>query len=379
MQNDDAMKVVWFSEIKWTYLKTRKQQIIENFPPDWEVLFIESFVLGKNNQFQPVRDGRVTYATVPFFKATPYPLINKLQVLWPFRTVIEWIASLWVLWLCRKTGFDAPERVIATSNIYYADIIRRMKKKAVIYDCNDYPLGFTTKLSFATSYYKKTLAITNSVVTVSMDIARKIKEDGRRSVSLVGNGVDYSLFSKQQPKPSEYEGLTEPIIIYAGAISDWFDTDLLFKLCEAIPASRCFMIGPILSKRVQDTLQSSACPQNITWLGPKKHHELPAYVAHAAACIIPFLKNELTRGLNPNKMYEYLASGKSVVTLDFSEEIIALKEVVHVATSHEEFIKYVQVSFSESMDTSKRQSVAFENSWQKKSEAFTEIINQMVL
>ncbi|HNL26285.1 MAG TPA: hypothetical protein PKO47_05795, partial [bacterium] len=167
------MKVVWFSEIKWTYLKTRKQQIIENFPPEWEVLFIESFVLGKNNQFQPVREGRVTYATVPFFKATPYPLINKLQVLWPFRTVIEWIASLWVFWLCRKTGFDAPERVIATSNIYYADIIRRMKKKAVIYDCNDYPLGFALLLPTAKEFFKKTIRLSNVTTTVS----KKLVED----------------------------------------------------------------------------------------------------------------------------------------------------------------------------------------------------------
>ena len=34
------MKIIWFSEIKWSYLRTRKQHILANFNDSDEILFI---------------------------------------------------------------------------------------------------------------------------------------------------------------------------------------------------------------------------------------------------------------------------------------------------------------------------------------------------
>ena len=35
------MNIIWLSEIKWNYLKTRKQQIISRFPKESFVFFVE--------------------------------------------------------------------------------------------------------------------------------------------------------------------------------------------------------------------------------------------------------------------------------------------------------------------------------------------------
>ncbi|HMY34792.1 MAG TPA: glycosyltransferase [bacterium] len=378
MQDDDAMKVVWFSEIKWTYLKTRKQQIIENFPPEWEVLFIESFVLGKNNQFQPVREGRVTYATVPFFKATPYPLINKLQVLWPFRTVIEWIASLWVFWLCRKTGFDAPERVIATSNIYYADIIRRMKKKAVIYDCNDYPLGFALLLPTAKEFFKKTIRLSNVTTTVSKKLVEDIIPHNPSRVSVIGNGVDFKLFdSKPAIKPVEMP-TDRPVVFFSGAVAEWFNVELLTRLIESLPEAAFVVLGPIKHAVTGEQLRILAQVYGLILISEKKHAELPSYMHSASVCILPFRNNRRIWGANPNTLYEFLACGKPTVTFGFSEEVRNLAPHVYIADSDEDFVQYVGKALRSKADTEKLKSLAAKNSWSIKAAQMTDEIRRVV-
>ena len=39
------MKIIWFSEIKWSYLRTRKQHILANFDDSDEILFKELSII----------------------------------------------------------------------------------------------------------------------------------------------------------------------------------------------------------------------------------------------------------------------------------------------------------------------------------------------
>ena len=45
------MKLIWFSEIKWSYLKTRKQHLLSHFNDNDEILYIEPISLNFNNNF----------------------------------------------------------------------------------------------------------------------------------------------------------------------------------------------------------------------------------------------------------------------------------------------------------------------------------------
>ena len=46
------MKIVFFSEIKWHYLRTRKQQLVRRFPAEWKILFLEPYAAGRANSFR---------------------------------------------------------------------------------------------------------------------------------------------------------------------------------------------------------------------------------------------------------------------------------------------------------------------------------------
>src|SRR5690349_6625256 len=65
------MDVVWFAEIKWDYLRTRKQQLIRRRPDDISVLFLEPFVRGRENRYDIRAAEGIRVVTVPFIKNVP--------------------------------------------------------------------------------------------------------------------------------------------------------------------------------------------------------------------------------------------------------------------------------------------------------------------
>ena len=58
---------------------------------------------------------------------------------------------------------------------------------------------------------------------------------------------------------------------------------------------------------------------NVRLLGNKPYADIPAYLYHFDACLIPFLLNQVTKATDPVKLYEYLSLGKPVVATDMAE------------------------------------------------------------
>jgi glycosyltransferase involved in cell wall biosynthesis len=67
-----------------------------------------------------------------------------------------------------------------------------------------------------------------------------------------------------------------------------------------------------------DVTRLKACA-NIHLLGPRPFADLPSYVAHFSAGIIPFAVNGLTRAVNPIKLREMLSAGCPVVSTALPE------------------------------------------------------------
>jgi glycosyltransferase involved in cell wall biosynthesis len=55
--------------------------------------------------------------------------------------------------------------------------------------------------------------------------------------------------------------------------------------------------------------------------------------------MIPFRRSPLTAGVNPNKLYEYLAAGIPVVSTPFSVEVTPEPGVVALAADAESFVR----------------------------------------
>ena len=375
------MKVVCFSEIQWRYVRTRKQQVLSRFPADWEILFLSSVVKGKPNNFSPMREGRVTHACVPVFKNFPQRWAQALFAFPPARFLWNVVVALWVLALLRRTGFHRGERVFYASNIYYAAILPFLRRSMLLYDCNDDHLAFPHTPAWARGYFLRLARSADLAIAVSSRLATLLREAGARRVEIVGNGVDYDLFraAAESGVPDDMQAIPRPVIGYSGAVAQWFDFELLDLVAASFPRASIVMVGPLFGERAEALRRLAGRRGNVHHLGSKPYERLGAYIAAMDVCIIPLAMNELMRSADPNKIYEYAACGRPIVTMRHSDDLAALSGLLYVAGTREEFVESVRLALASGANQEKLREFARERSWQARADRIASLIRETIV
>lgn len=75
---------------------------------------------------------------------------------------------------------------------------------------------------------------------------------------------------------------------------------------------------------------------NVHYIDFKRYEGLPAYVYSFDIGIIPFRINEITKSLNPLKVYEFMAAGCPVVATDIPE-IQNFSKIISIAKDKDDF------------------------------------------
>ena len=115
----------------------------------------------------------------------------------------------------------------------------------------------------------------------------------------------------------------------------------------------------------------SAFP-NVQIVGSQPPATLPAWVQKFDVCLIPFVKNELTKGIYPLKINEYLAAGKPVVATRFAD-LSDFESVVYIADDDNAFLRLAQGDYSNT-DSGRFKHFASQNSWAARSKEFSKLL-----
>ena len=356
-------RLIWFSEIKWDYLVTRKQQILNRFPSELNILFIEPYVVGKTQNWLPKHYGNITVITIPFLKAIPNATLAGLLNLRPVRWLFGIFGSAYFKLVSAALGFSEKTRVIGLSSAFWGKIAARQEAILHFYDANDAHLDFPGTPQWLEEYLKAYLKIAQLCFSVSPEISASIENLGAKNIHLLGNGVDFDHFSMAQSRPELLKHTTKPILGYAGAM-DWLDSELIQKICTANPDYQIVLVGPEIRPGWFESQPAFKGLENLTYLGKVKYQVLPAYVQTFEIALIPFVVDELTKPLNPNKLYEYSAAGKPVVSMNYSSTINNLRDVIFVGSSHADFIEQIEKAATNFQPELARQ-LALDNSWNR--------------
>jgi GT2 family glycosyltransferase len=175
----------------------------------------------------------------------------------------------------------------------------------------------------------------------------------------VKNAADIGHFT-HLPESTVLNHVPKPILGYYGAISDWFDMELVGECAKANPGYHFILIGNTFGA----DLTAVSSFKNVHFLGEIPYQELPKYIRFFDVCLIPFKKNALTEATNPVKFYEYLSSGKPVVTTSIPE-LFEYKDVCYYSEDREAFIRNIKRALMEKDESlkEKRKRIASENSW----------------
>lgn len=193
---------------------------------------------------------------------------------------------------------------------------------------------------------------------------------------LVTNGCDYEHFkARGHSCPADMtNGSKKPVLGYYGAVASWMDFDILKKLAET---GRYEIV--LLGVDYDGSFGKSGIStyENIHFLGRKSYEELPSYAAYFDVCMIPFLKNSITKATSPVKLFEYMAAEKPIVTTDLDE---CLKyESVICASGADGFLAAVEKAYALRDDAEYKallRKEAMENSWDKKCRMIIELTEE---
>jgi len=310
------------SEVRWGYFRTRKQFLLSRFPDRWRVFFAQPPASGADDPWTPRREGNVTVFTVPFLKpgttSLPY---NALTSLPPGRALVEWGAERYLRGMTRRLGLE-PRPVVLASNIYAPALLSRLPKKLLLYDFNDHPLQFSATPPWAVPYLRRTLAQAQGVFVVSEYYRRMLSSETDRPLILLGNGVETAHFEPPRATPSDLAGLPRPLLGYVGLLSHFLDFDVLETLRRNRRGGTVVLIGPG-SPATSQAVAELGRREGVAVLGPKPYDDVPAYMQALDVGLIPFRASDpYVQGINPNKVYQYLAAGRPVLTtplLDIAE------------------------------------------------------------
>lgn len=211
-----------------------------------------------------------------------------------------------------------------------------LKEKLFVYDCPD---------DFSFHWREREVEMTRicDILFTTSDplFAKKLKERDGKNCYLIRNGVDPQYFvpDKRTDCPSDIAHLKKPIIMYVGALAYWLCYETIQYLSESLPNYNFVFIGPPFGIRQESIMRNE---NNKLFLGLKPMQDIPRYIKQADVCIIPFLKNEITRNANPIKLFEYLSMGKNVVSSSCMPEVGKYSNVVCIANDKEEFAELVK-------------------------------------
>jgi glycosyltransferase involved in cell wall biosynthesis len=306
--------LVVLSEVRWGYFRTRKQFLLSRFPERWRVFFAQPPVAGDEDPWTPRREGNVTYFTVPFLKpGTTNAVYNRLMSFGAARAGVEALAERHLKGRLAQLGVE-PRPVVLASNVYAARILERLPRRRVFWDYNDSPFQFSTTPPWAEPYWRRARAQVDVFFAVSEYYRRMLAKETDKPVVALGNGVEFERFTARQTEPPELARLPRPRIGYLGLLSHFLDFDSLEALRRARRGGTLVLIGPG-SPATDARVRELAAREGVALLGARPYEQVPAYLQALDVGVIPFrARDPYVEGINPNKVYQYLASGIPVVT-----------------------------------------------------------------
>jgi glycosyltransferase involved in cell wall biosynthesis len=197
---------------------------------------------------------------------------------------------------------------------------------------------------------RKLMTVTTSALRKALERSTSLQFD-KKSLLVAPNGVELE----------KYAGLPRPVkarhqlklkagqtVGFTGHIYPGRGADLLFELAKQMPQVNFLWVGgtPELVDFWRGKL-TEARMTNVTMTGFVKHEVIPLYQAAADVLLMPYSRSisassgqDIAEVINPMKMFEYMASGRAIISADLPSIREVLNEGNAVLCEPEEIGKW---------------------------------------
>lgn len=335
------MKLLYLINVPWGWIKQRPHFLAEYLAEYYDVTVLDQKFLNnyikKNrklvrNEAKETDSFRIrTYKTVSF---RSIPLINKTKLEDATNTLLAKIQL--------KNEIRDYDIILFGSPLLYMRFKQIIPKTTkVIYDCMDDHLEFPSikkdlkRRKFICQKEIELLHRADLVLFSSNYLSNKVKMRSmfKGKSLLINNAIELPSDSPKMSSVAKELVRTNKPFVYIGTISTWLDFKKLVALLNDNQEITIVLIGP----------KSCDIPNHprLLYKGPITHEEVFDVMKSSYALIMPFIVNELIEAVNPVKLYEYIYSGKPVISVRYGETE-QFAEYVNLYTSYQELDKIVK-------------------------------------
>lgn len=366
-------RILYVMHVPWGWIKQRPHFIAENLSNDFFIDLkyrksnsVSSYNLKKCHLDQKIKISgfrMIPFEKLPILKYFKMNWINKLL----FKFSIYNINSYDYVWLTSPNLYNLLEDV-------------KIKGK-IIYDCMDDVLEFPFPKSNRL-FYKKTflaemeLIEKSSFIFCSSDYLKSVlikRYKISNNIIVINNAIN--LYQNNPVNSDIYTEIEHKInslenpFIYIGTISEWFDFDSVLELLNSRKDINIVLIGPILETKMP-------YHERLHLLGPVKHEYIFQIMEISKALIMPFKVNELINSVNPVKLYEYIFSGKPIISSHY-KETEKFGDLVFLYENTDNFIEiaYNIIDGARKASPAEMKNFAIENTWAERHKQILKYLN----
>lgn len=226
---------------------------------------------------------------------------------------------------------------------YIDELVKFLPHKALvtqIVDNSVFKKNHTSnRIEFARKQYDELSKLSDVVITSSkmnFDYFSRLNS----SCYLFENAVDF-VFLRSPSNFPYATGNRRPRIGYTGYISERTNTELLRYIAEKRPEYDLVLAGPV--EISTEEFEKLLLP-NVCYEGVIPYEKMPDFLKNLDICLIPHHDNLYSRSMSPLKLFQYLASGRPIVSTKVAG-VDRWKDLIALADSYDDFVLKIDETF----------------------------------
>lgn len=335
-------QIVCLATSPWYPIPTRKQQVMSRIP-DAEILYFDPsatiiaplrdktakpLMTAWKQPGEKVKDNITVYRLPPvlpfFYKCRAINRVNQKRI------------AKFVREKMREHGFEKP--LLWVYSPVTVDCVDLIPHSGLVYDCVDRHSAYGGLMNplLVDAMELELAAKTDMTFATAASLAKRLQE-AKPEAKFIPNGANFERFfeaTKPQPVPADMENIPHPIFGFVGALQTCIEYGYVEQAAKARPDWHFVWIG---NEKPGVDLTALRTMPNVHFLGVKPNAELPKYLAHFDVCLNLFDAGPLSKDVSPLKFYEYLATGKPIVSTRQPDQVLQFAGIIHIADDAESF------------------------------------------
>lgn len=376
-------QIVCLATSPWYPIPTRKQQVMSRIK-DAEILYFDPSA----TVIAPLRDKSAKELMKKYRQPAVKPQENisvySLPPVLPFFYKVRAINRLnqkriarYIRKKMQEHGFEKP--LLWVYSPVTVDAVDFIPHSGLVYDCVDRHSAYGGLMNpqQVDAMELELAAKTDQCFATADSLAERLSQ-AQPETAFIPNGANFERFVKAidpQPLPEDMKDIPHPIFGFVGALQSCIEYGFVQHAAKTHPDWHFVWIGK--EKPGVDLTELRAMP-NCHFLGMKPNEKLPEYIAHFDACLNLFAKSDLSKDVSPLKFYEYLATGKPIVSTRQPDQVMQFENLIEIADTEEGFVQACESALADAdrQRTEARIEEGRKSSWDSRVAQMCEILRK---